>query len=82
MAIAHKITENDVVALRREIRGWAAGTEGTAVSDHGVSKLIEVSDDRGQMLDLFEVAEEDLELIEHYPSKPAIPRTSIHDGPA
>ena len=67
MATAHKITENDVVALRREIRGWAAGTEATAVSDHGASKLIEVSDDRGQMLDLFEVAEEDLNLIEHYP---------------
>lgn len=76
------ITENDYVELRRDIGKWPAGTRGTAVSDHGASKLIEVSDDRGQMLDLFEVAEEDLDLIEHYPSKPAIPRTSIHDGPA
>lgn len=80
MAIAHKITENDVVALKREIRSWTAGTEGTAVSDHGGSKLVEISDDQGQMLDLFEVAEEDLELVEHYPSKPVIPRAAIHKG--
>jgi hypothetical protein len=74
MAIAHKITENDVVALKHETRGWAKGTEGTAVSDHGASKLVEISDDSGQMLDLFEVAEEDLDLVEHYPAKPVIPR--------
>lgn len=44
-----------------------AGTRGTAVSDHGLSNLIEASDDRGQMLDLFEVAEEDLRLISKHP---------------
>ncbi|MGN6276768.1 MAG: hypothetical protein ACTHNP_12690 [Solirubrobacterales bacterium] len=68
MAIAPaKITENDVVELRRDIGRWPAGTLGTALSDHGASKLIEISDDRGQMLDLFEVAEQDLKLIAHYP---------------
>ena len=65
-----KIAEHDVVALKRDMRGWPVGTTGTAVIDHGSSKLIEISDDRGQMLDLFEVAEEDLELVEHYPSEP------------
>jgi len=67
-AADHKITENDIVALKHATRGWAKGTEGTAVSDHGASKLVEISDDHGQMLDLFEVAEEDLDLVEHYPA--------------
>jgi hypothetical protein len=39
-----------VVALKRDIRAWPAGTTGTAVLD----QLIEISDDRGQMLDLSE----------------------------
>jgi hypothetical protein len=78
--MATLITENDYVELKRNIGKWPAGTRGTAVSDHGISKLIEVSDDRGQMLDLFEVAEEDLELIQSFPFQPAIPRTSIRGG--
>jgi hypothetical protein len=61
-----KIAENDVVELRRDIGRWPAGTKGTALSDHGASKLIEISDDQGQMLDLFEVAERDLRLIGKY----------------
>jgi hypothetical protein len=32
------------------------------------------------MLDLFEVAEEDLELIQSVPFQPAIPRTAIRGG--
>ncbi len=62
-----KIAELDVVALKRDTRGWPIGTTGTAVIDHGPSKLVEISDERGQMLDLFEVAEEDLELVKRYP---------------
>jgi hypothetical protein len=77
--MAPLITENDYIELRRDIGRWPAGTRGTAVSDHGPSKLIEISDDQGQELDLFEVAEEDLELIERFPSKPAIPRASVHE---
>jgi hypothetical protein len=42
------------------------GTTGTVVSDHGASKLIEISDDRGVMLDLIEVAEDRLRLITKY----------------
>lgn len=69
MTARARIAEHDVVALKCGVRSWPAGTRGTVVSDHGPWKLIEVSDDRGQMLDLFEVAEEDLELVKHYPPK-------------
>jgi hypothetical protein len=62
-----RITENDYVELRRPIGRWPAGTRGTAVSDHGACKLIEVSDSQGVMLDLFDADEIDLELLEHYP---------------
>jgi hypothetical protein len=61
------ITENDYVELKRPIGNWPAGTRGTAVSDHGASKLVEISDDQGQELDMFEVAEEDLKLITQHP---------------
>ncbi|MDX6635534.1 MAG: hypothetical protein QOF06_1737 [Solirubrobacterales bacterium] len=64
------ITENDYVELLRPVERWPAGTRGTAVSDHGASKLVEVSDDQGVMLDLLEVDEVDLELITAYPSVP------------
>lgn len=62
-----KITEHDVVALKRQIGRWPAGTEGTALLDHGASKLVEISDDQGQELDLFEVDEQDLELLAQFP---------------
>jgi hypothetical protein len=67
MALARtKITEHDVVALKRDIGRWPAGTRGTALIDHGPSKLVEISDNRGQELDLLEVADEDLKLLVHY----------------
>jgi hypothetical protein len=61
-----RIDENDYVELTDAVGAWPAGTRGTAVSDHGSSKLIEVSDDRGQMLDLFEVPEAKLRLVKKY----------------
>lgn len=65
MAIAPpKITENDVVELTQAVGKWPAGTQGTALSDHGSSKLVEISDERGQMLDLFEVADRHLRRID------------------
>jgi hypothetical protein len=68
MAVARtKITEHDVVELKRAIGKWPAGTSGTALIDHGPSMLVEISDDQGQELDLFEVAEGDLRLVAHYP---------------
>jgi hypothetical protein len=62
-----QISENDYVELINARGKWPAGTRGTAVSDHGVSKLIEISNDRGEMLDLLEVSEEDLHLISQHP---------------
>ena len=68
MSIAHpQITENDVVELTRGIGRWPAGTQGAVVSDHVAWKLVEISDERGQMLDLLEVDGCDLKLIAHYP---------------
>jgi len=68
MRTAHvQITENDVVALKRSIGMWAAGTRGAVVGDHGDWKLVEVSDEQGQMLDLLEVDDRDLRLINRYP---------------
>jgi hypothetical protein len=64
------ITENDYVELVRPSGKWPAGTRGTAVSDHGAWKLVEVSDDQGVMLDLLEVEQKDLRLIAAYPSVP------------
>jgi hypothetical protein len=67
MAVARaKITENDYVELVEQIGKWPAGTRGTSLSDHGESHLIEISDDLGQMLDLFEAPERQLRLIQQY----------------
>ncbi len=70
--VKHTIGEIDVVALTKAIakaKGtgtWPAGTEGTVVSDHGDVKLIEISDDDGQMLDLISVPESQLKLVTKY----------------
>jgi hypothetical protein len=72
MAVSQtRIAEFDVVQLKRDIGIWQAGTKGAVVSDHGSSKLIEIADERGQELDMLEVREEDLELVVHYPVRPA-----------
>jgi len=67
--IKAQIHENDYVELACAHGKWPAGTRGTAVSDHGASKLIEISDKLGQMLDLVEVSEEDLRLISQHPPR-------------
>jgi hypothetical protein len=64
-----RITENDYVELSRSVAGWPAGTRGTAVSDYGAWKLVEISDDRGQMIDLIDIAENDLKLISQHPDR-------------
>lgn len=61
-------TENDYVELIRDIGRWPSGTRGTVVSDHETWKLVEISDDHGQMLDLLEVDGGDLRLITQHPS--------------
>jgi hypothetical protein len=65
-SVKHAIGENDFIELLESIGKWAPGTTGTVVSDHGESKLIEISDDRGVMLDLIEVAEDRLRLVTKY----------------
>jgi hypothetical protein len=62
-----QISENDYVELINARGKWPAGTRGTAVSDYGASKLIEISNERGEMLDLLEVSEEGLRLISQHP---------------
>ena len=64
--VEHAIKENDVVEFTRPIGRWTEGRRGTVVSDYGDVKLIEVSDDRGQMLDLISVPERQLRLIAKY----------------
>ena len=65
-SVKHAIGEHDFIKLLDGVGEWPAGTAGTVVSDHGDSKLIEISDDRGVMLDLIEVAEDRLRLIVKY----------------
>jgi len=62
-SVKHAIGEHDFIEFLDAVGKWASGTTGTVVSDHGDSKLIEISDDRGVMLDLVEVAEDRLRLV-------------------
>jgi hypothetical protein len=64
--VKHAIGEIDVVRLRDPFGDWPAGTVGTVVSDHGDIKLLEISDDDGQMLALVSVPESQLELLAKY----------------
>jgi hypothetical protein len=73
MAIVKQmIRENDVVELLEavdkvdEAGSWPAGTVGAVVSDHSDVKLVEISDDRGVMLDLISVGESRLKLVAKY----------------
>jgi hypothetical protein len=70
--VKHAITENDVVALRERVGGWAEGTVGTAVSIYDDAALVEVSDDvSGEALDMFVVPAELLEIRPRYRTPPA-----------
>jgi hypothetical protein len=67
--VKHAIGEHDVVALIYQVKktkdpgNWPAGTAGVVVSDYGDVKLIEIANDRGEMLDLIQVRELRLKLI-------------------
>ena len=61
--VGQQIHEHDVVKLRRQTGTWPAGQEGTVVGVKGPWKLIEIADDRGSMLDLISVADDDLAVI-------------------
>lgn len=61
--VKQRIKENDVIELREAVGAWPAGTIGAVVSERGDAKLIEIADERGQMLDLISVLEPRLKLI-------------------
>lgn len=65
-----RIAENDIVELTVQVGKWPAGTRGAAAIDHGDAKLVEISDDWGQELDLFDVPNEKLKLIAQAPRLP------------
>jgi hypothetical protein len=62
------IREIDVVELLDGVGKWPAGTVGTVVHDLGEWKQIEISDDRGVMLDLVSALEPRLRLVAKYDS--------------
>jgi hypothetical protein len=65
----HVIGEHDYVALTEAIDKdestgiWPAGTRGTVISDYGDHKMIDISNDRGETLDMPTVPVAKLELI-------------------
>jgi hypothetical protein len=67
--VKQAIHEHDVVALIDPVKKtqypgkWPAGTVGAVVSDYGDVKLVEIVNDRGEMLDLIQVREPQLKLI-------------------
>jgi hypothetical protein len=62
-----KLGEVDVVSFKRRIGRWPAGTTGTIVGDCGDYMMVEISNDRGETLDMPDVPVADLELVEKYP---------------
>jgi hypothetical protein len=68
MAIAkQKIGEVDIVSFIEPVGDWPAGTRGTVVSDYGAEKMVEISNDRGETLDLPIVEVEKLRLESKHP---------------
>lgn len=61
-----RIKENDAVELRKPVGDWPTGRIGAVVFEKGTWKLVEISDDRGQTLDVISVPESDLQLVEKY----------------
>lgn len=64
--VKQRIGEIDVVALVEAVGGWPAGTEGTVVGDYGDEKMVEISNERGETLDLPVVPVEKLRLVAKY----------------
>jgi hypothetical protein len=61
--VKQAIKEIDVVSFVEEIGEWPAGTTGTVVIDYGDVKMVEISNERGEVLDLPLVPVEKLDLI-------------------
>jgi len=67
--VKHAIGEHDVVAFTEPIAKaestgiWPAGTKGAVISDYGDHKLIDISNEQGETLDMPTVPVEKLALI-------------------
>jgi hypothetical protein len=68
--VRHAIGEHDYVALREAVDKvecgpgkWPAGTKGTVISDYGDHKMLDISNELGETLDMPVVPVEKLELI-------------------
>jgi hypothetical protein len=51
------------IKVLHPVGSWSAGTRGTVVEERDGHKLVEISDDQGQMLDLVSVTDAQLRLI-------------------
>jgi hypothetical protein len=69
--IRTRIKENDAVELRKPVGDWPTGKIGAVVFEKGSWKLVEISDDRGQTLDVISVPEPDLQLVDEPGPQPA-----------
>jgi hypothetical protein len=67
--VKHTIGEHDIVVLTdtiakvESVGTWPAGTRGTGISDYGDHKMIDISNELGETLDMPIVAVEKLKLI-------------------
>ena len=57
------IGEHDVVALRKPVDGWPAGTEGTVISVFPTHRWVEVGEGQDDGLDIVSARPEELQLI-------------------
>ena len=64
--VAQEIKEIDFVSLKERVGEWPAGTTGTVVMDFGSDKMVEISNERGEALDLPVIPASKLELVEKY----------------
>ena len=62
MAVAHPISEHDVVLLREAVQDWLAGTVGTVVSDYGDTVLVGMASETGKTLEFVQMPVAQLEL--------------------
>lgn len=68
--VNQSIGEVDVVSFTEAINGWPSGTRGAVVHDFGEMKMVEISNDRGETLDLPVVSVEKLRLESKHPLHP------------
>jgi hypothetical protein len=66
MALSQEIKEIDVVALTEPVGHWPSGAEGTVMIDFGDDKMLEMSGERDDPLDLPVVSATKLRLVEKY----------------